>query len=46
MVQEMKVGEKRTVILPPEMAYGENGAGGIIPGNTYLIFEIELLEAK
>ncbi len=46
MVQDMKVGEKRTIVLPPSMAYGERGAGGVIPGNTYIAFDIELVSAK
>lgn len=46
MVQDMKVGEKRTVVLPPDMAYGENGIPGAIPGNTFLAFDIELVSAK
>ena len=46
MVQEMKVGEKRTVILPPSMAYGDAGAGGVIPGGAYIAFDIELVKIK
>ena len=45
-VQDMKVGEKRIVILPPAMAYGEDGYPGFIPGNAYLIFEIELVDIR
>ncbi len=39
----MKKGEKRTIILPPELGYGKQGAGGIIPGNAWLIFDVELI---
>ena len=46
MVQEMKVGEKRTVVLPPSMAYGDAGAGGAIPGGAYIAFDIELVKIK
>ncbi len=45
-VQDMQVGEKRTVILPPDMAYGDRAVGDIIPANSFLIFEIELLSAN
>ncbi len=46
MVQDMKLGEKRTIVLPPDMAYGENGIPGVIPGGEYLAFDVELTKVK
>lgn len=44
MVQDMKKGETRKIVLPPEMAYGSNGIPGVIPGGAYICFDVKLVQ--
>ena len=45
-LENMKFGDKAVIFIPSKLAYGERGAGNVIPPNTNLVFELEMLESK